>query len=98
MLTIEKIQSDMVINAATIPPLGKKLKFQLDDKVMLIDGTGEANVVTLEDCEANCTIKMSIETYEKLQKKQLKPFMATMSGKIKVSGDLSLAAKLKKLM
>ena len=95
---LEKIKSDMSSNATTIPPIGKILKFQLDDKVMVIDGSGGANVVSLEDCEADCTIKMSMETYEKLQTQKLKPMIAIMTGKIKVSGDLSLAAKLKKLM
>ena len=40
---------------------------------------------------------MSLDTYGKLQRKEIKPFMAVASGKIKVKGDMSIAAKLKKL-
>lgn len=97
-MNIEIIQSDMAEKAATIDPIGKKLKFILDEHVMLIDGTGDQNKVILEDAEADCTIKMSIEVYGKLQRKEIKPFMAAMSGKVKVDGDLAIAAKLKQLM
>ncbi|MCY4058523.1 MAG: SCP2 sterol-binding domain-containing protein, partial [Gammaproteobacteria bacterium] len=66
----------------------------------LVDGTGEANVVSIvsgQSIEADCTVRMSLEIYGKLQRKEIKPFMAVASGKIKVKGDMSIAAKLKKL-
>ena len=41
---------------------------------------------------------MSVDTYLKLQRKELKPMIATLTGKLKVKGDLGLAKKLKQLM
>lgn len=101
MSEIETICADMREKAATIDPLGKTLLFNLDDELMLIDGTGDTNTVTVvtgQDVEAACTVNMSIETYLKVQRKEVKPFMAVASGKIKAKGDFSIAAKLKKLM
>ena len=99
-MTIDEISRDMAQKSSTLDPLGKTLLFCLDDDKMLIDGTGESNVVSIvsgQDVEADCTVRMSIETYGKLQRKEIKPFMAVASGKIKVRGDMSIATKLKKL-
>ena len=82
----------------SIPPLGKKLKFKLDEHFILIDGSGETNVMRDTDEDAHCTISMSIETYVKLQRKEIKPMIATLTGKLKVKGDIGLAQKLKQLM
>lgn len=99
-MTIDEISRDMAEKSSGLDPLGKTLLFLLDDEKMLIDGTGDANVVSVvsgQDVEADCTVRMSLETYGKLQRKEIKPFMAVASGKIKVRGDMSIAAKLKKL-
>ncbi len=99
-MTIDEISRDMAKKSSGLDPLGKTLLFLLDDEKMLIDGTGDANVVSVvsgQDVEADCTVRMSLETYGKLQRKEIKPFMAVASGKIKVKGDMSIAAKLKKL-
>ena len=99
-MTIDEISADMAEKAATLAPLGKTLLFLLDDERMLIDGTGDANrvsVVTGQEAAGDCTVRMSLETFGKLQRKEIKPFMAVASGKIKVKGDMSIAAKLKTL-
>ncbi len=99
-MTIDEIVADMAAKAAAIDPLGKTLLFHFDEERMLIDGTGEVNVVSnvsREEVDSDCTVRMSIDTFIKLQRKQIKPFMAVVSGKIKVKGDMSIAAKLKKL-
>lgn len=99
-MTIDEIVADMAAKAARIDPLGKRLLFLLDEEQMLIDGTGETNAVSNvsgQEVESDCTVRMSIDTFGKLQRKEIKPFMAVASGKIKVRGDMSIAAKLKKL-
>ncbi len=97
-MEIEQIRQELSENVKKIPPLGKKLKFKLDDDYILIDGTSGENIVSGGDEEANCTISMSKETYLKLQRKEIKPMIATLTGKIKVKGDIGLAQKLKQLM
>ena len=96
-MEIEKIRLELGRKIKSIDPLGKKLKFKLDDDIILIDGTSGENIISESDEEANCTIIMSKDTYVKLQNKEIKPMMATLTGKIKVKGDLNLAKKLKQL-
>jgi putative sterol carrier protein len=97
-MEIDQIRQDLAFKVKNIDPIGKKLKFKLDDDVILINGSGSTNVVTDVDEEADCTIIMSIETYLKLQRKEIKPLIATLTGKLKVKGDIGLAQKLKQLM
>lgn len=100
-MTIEDIRDEMSQKTRTLAPLGKTLIIHLDDESMLIDGTGEKNVVSLasgETVEADCCVRMSMETCLKLRRREIKPFMAMASGKIKVEGDLSIAARLKMLI
>lgn len=96
-MEINDIRRELADKVKTIPPLGKKLKFKLDDEFIVIDGSGEVNELHDTDQEANCTISMSIDTYGKLQRGEIKPMIATLTGKIKVKGDIGLAQKLKQL-
>ena len=97
-MEIDKIREELTENVKKIDPLGKKLKFKLDDDFIMIDGTEGSNVVSDKDEEANCTITMTKDTYLKLQRKEIKPMIATLTGKIKVKGDIGLEQKLKHLM
>jgi putative sterol carrier protein len=93
-----QIRQDLADKVKALAPIGKKLKFKLDNEAILIDGTGEVNLVSELDADADCTITMSKETYLKLQRGEIKPMIATLTGKIKVKGDIGLAQKLKQLM
>ena len=97
-MEITQLRADLAQKITEIEPLGGKLKFVMDGEYMLIDGSGDANTMTDQDADADCTITMSMETYLKLQAKKIKPLIATLSGKLKVKGDLNLARKLKQLM
>ena len=96
-MDIIQIRRELAEKVKTIPPLGKKLKFKLDEHFMVIDGSKEINEIRDTDEDAHCTISMSIETYLKLQRGEIKPMIATLTGKIKVKGDIGLAQKLKQL-
>ena len=97
-MEISQIREELSQNIQKIDPIGNTLKFVLDDDIVLIDGTGTENTISSDDAEADCTIKMSRETYGKLQRKEIKPMMATLTGKIKVKGNIAVAQKLKQLM
>ncbi len=84
--------------ASNIDPIGATVKFAVDDHNIYIDGTGDSNVVSDSDAEADCTISTSLETLMKLKDGDLNPMMAVMSGKIKIQGDMSLAMKLQSLL
>lgn len=84
--------------AQNIDPIGATIKFAIDDHNVYIDGTGDTNVVSQSDAEADCTISTSVETLMKLKSGDLNPMMAVMGGKVKIQGDMSLAMKLQSLL
>ncbi len=79
-------------------PIGATIKFAVDDHIVFIDGTGDANVISQDDGEADCTITTSAETLMALQSGELNPMMAVMGGKIKIDGDMGIAMKLQSLL
>ncbi len=97
-MDINQLRNDLATKVTEIEPIGKKLKFNLDGEFILINGSGETNTISDQDDDADCTITMSLDTYQKLQRKEIKPMIATLQGKIKVKGDLGLARKLRQLM
>jgi putative sterol carrier protein len=76
------------------PPLGAKLKFELDGDYILIDGSGSKNIVTDQNDKADCTLIMSFDTYLKFQEGKVNPVAALFTGKLKVKGNKLLARKL----
>lgn len=91
---LEKIKEQ----AISASPIGDKIKFMIDDKPIVIDGTGDTNVVSDEDSEAACTITTTGETFAELQSGDLNPMAAVMGGKVKIAGDMGLAMKLQSLL
>jgi putative sterol carrier protein len=98
-MTKELLLESITQQAKNVSPLGAKLKFKLgEDLIIHIDGTGDANVVTDKDDDAECTISTDIETLLKLRSGDLNPMMAVMTGKVKISGNMGLAMKLQSLL
>jgi acyl-CoA dehydrogenase len=97
-MNFESILTAITEQAANVTPFGAKLKFQIGDNVILIDGTGENNVVSQSDEEAACTISTDADTFMQLKNGELNPMMAVMSGKVKIKGDMGLAMKLQSLI
>jgi putative sterol carrier protein len=79
--------------------LGTTLKFDCGSEgVVLIDGAAVPNVVSNDDGEAACTIALSMDTLGRLLLRELDPTTAFMMGKLKVSGDMSVAMRLQHLL
>ena len=97
-MEVSQLREELAEKVKHIDPIGKKLKFAMDGEYILIDGSQGENIVTDADEVADCTITMSVDTYLKLQRKEIKPMIATLKGKLKVKGNISLAQKLKQLM
>ena len=76
-------------------PLDNSLKFDCGADGMLTLAGSEA---TLADHPADCTIGISTANLEKLIAGKLNPVTAFATGKLKVSGDMSVALKLGKLL
>ena len=66
--------------------------------IVLINGSATPNTVSNDDGDAVCTIALSLDTLNRLILRELEPTTAFMMGKIKVSGDMSVAMKLQHLL
>jgi putative sterol carrier protein len=76
--------------------LGGTLKFDFGEPgSVYIDGKSSPNTVTDGAGKtADCTISVSLETFEKMVKGELDGTSAFMQGKLRVAGDMGLAMKL----
>lgn len=72
-----------------------RLKFDCGDDGTILVADGQA---TLVDGDADCTIRISTANLDKLTKGKLNPMTAFAMGKLKVSGDTSVALNLGKLL
>jgi putative sterol carrier protein len=87
----EKVGSDCGLNAT--------LKFDCaDEGVVVIDGASTPNSVDNADRETDCTVALTTEALSDLLSGELDPTTAFMTGKIKVSGDMSVALKLQRVL
>lgn len=84
--------------AAAVPAIGNSMKMDFGTQIIHVDGTGDSNVVTTEDKDADCTIIISPENFGKLISGDLNPMMAVMTGKVKIKGDMGVAMKLQSLL
>ena len=87
----QKVGDDAGLNAV--------LKFDCgDDGVVVIDGKSTPNVVHNENRDADCTVAISTENLAALLSGELEPMTGFMTGKFKVSGDMSVALKLQRVV
>lgn len=75
------------------------IKFAFDEGgVIFIDGKSTPNVVSNEDLPADVTLKMSLDTMNKLHRKETSGMTAFMSGKIKLEGNMMAAMKVDQIL
>jgi putative sterol carrier protein len=75
------------------------IKFAFDEGgVIFIDGKSVPNIVSNEDLPSDVTLKLSLDTMNKLYRKETNGMMAFMSGKIKLEGDMMVAMKVDQIL
>ena len=75
--------------------MNAKVKFDFDGTgTVFIDGSTNVASVSDEDKDADCTLTMSVDVWEEMKSGDLDGTSAFMLGKLKVSGDMSIAMKL----
>ena len=85
MATLEEITEGMRDRIGEDCGLDATLKFDFgDDGIVFLDADTVPNVVSNEDNEADCTIKISKDNFESLAAGDLDPTTAFMMGKIKI--------------
>ena len=84
---------------ASLLGLGATVKFDFEGAgCIFLDGKSNPNTVSDEDKDADCTLSMSLETFEQMRSGEVDGTSAFMQGKLKVSGDMSIAMKLQSVM
>lgn len=70
-------------------------KFAFPTGIIVVTGEGQ---VTNENLDTDCTIATSEETFTAILNGELNSMMAVMTGKVKISGDMTVAMKLTNLI
>ncbi len=70
------------------------MNFVFDEGAIFLDDSVAPAVITNAAGDAPCTIKISLENFDKMLQGDLNPMMAFMTGKMKVEGDKGVAMKL----
>lgn len=97
-MTLDELTQAIRSRAEKNPPLGYKVKFELDEGTVFWDGTGPAPVVSNDDVEADTTIGISVEDLGKMARGDLNPTLAYMTGRLKVSGSMGVALKVSQIL
>ena len=86
-----KVGSDSGLNAS--------LKFDCgDDGTVYIDGKSTPNSVSNDNGDADCTVGITLENLTAMLEGDLDPATGFMMGKLKVSGDMSVALRLQRVI
>lgn len=93
---VKEIISQMGAALGANTGLNGTIKFDFGEPgSVLIDGKSTPNSVSDgAGKNADCTISVSLETFEKMVKGELDGTSAFMQGKLRVAGDMGLAMKL----
>ena len=92
------IFNELQDKANEVDAIGGTIKFVIDDTIVYVDGSGTKNIVSDSNEDADCTISTTASALKDMQSGDLNPMTAVMSGKVKISGDMSLAMKVQSLM
>src|SRR5690606_11767214 len=78
--------------------LGATVKFELEDGVIYVDAKTVPNVVSNEDKDADCTIRVTLENFSKMLQGDLDSTLAYMTGRLKVEGNMGVAMELSSVL
>ena len=98
-MSVVSTTQSVKVRAENSPSLGSTIKFVFNDGegCIYLDGSGDNNLVTNSDTEADCTVGVALEDFQRLLDGDLNPMSAFMTGKLKVEGSMGVAMKLQSL-
>ena len=98
-MSLEQITDGMRERVGEDCGLGAKLKFDFgDDGIVFLDASQVPNVVSNEDADADCTLKISMDDFVAMTQGELDGTTAFMMGKLKIDGDISIAMRLQSVL
>ena len=98
-MSLESITQSIRTKMGDDSGLEATLKFDCGaDGVIVLDGVSSPNTVSNTDTETDCTVTVSLDNLQAMMDGQLNSVTGFMSGKLKVSGDMSVAMKLQRVV
>ena len=98
-ISLEKFTEEIRAKVGADSGLKATIKFVFaENQVLYIDGESTPNTVDNTDREADCTVAISMANLGELLNGELEPVTGFMTGRFKVSGDMSVAMKLQRLV
>ena len=98
-MSLESITQSIRTKMGDDSGLEATLKFDCGaDGVIVLDGVSSPNTVSNTDSETDCTVTVSLANLQAMMDGQLNSVTGFMSGKLKVSGDMSVAMKLQRVV
>lgn len=98
-MTLEAIQQAITERVSRATDLNATVKFVVDgDKIVYVDATQQPPVISNEDKAADCTVRVSSETFEDIISGKSSAAMAYMFGKIKIEGSMSVAMAISRIL
>ncbi len=97
-MTLQEITAKMKEGASKKSAFGNTVKFSTDKGVVYIDGNANPPVVSNDDKDADCTLKMDFSDFSDLIDRKLDGMTAFMTGKLKIEGDMGVAMKLQSIL
>lgn len=96
LMSIESTTEAVKNLAESADVLGATVKFAFTDAtdVIYVDGSGDSNLVSNENKDAECTIELEQSVLDGLISGTVNPMMAFTMGQLKIDGDMGPAMKL----
>lgn len=95
MATVQDITERLRSGLEGRPGLGKTLKIDFKGEGFIhVDGQAVSN----EDAPADCTVVVAPDDLEAMAKGQLDPMSAMLRGRLKITGDMSVALALQAML
>lgn len=94
-MSLQQITEGLREKVSADTGLAAKVKFDFGaDGVVLLDASVMPHVVSNDDGDADCTLKISMDDFIAMTQGDLDGATAFMMGKLKIDGDMALAMKL----
>ncbi|MCS7297816.1 MAG: SCP2 sterol-binding domain-containing protein [Bacteroidia bacterium] len=98
-MTLEEIRQSIAERVGRATDLNASVKFIVDgDKIVHVDATQQPPLITTEDKPADCTVRVSAETFSDILAGRTSAAMAYMFGKIKIEGSMSVAMAINRIL
>jgi putative sterol carrier protein len=98
-MSIETITEAIRTKVGADSGLNASVKFDCGaDGVVFVDGNSTPNTVTNGNGDADCTVAITMENLQAMLDGDLDPATGFMAGKLKVSGDMSVAMRLQRVI